>query len=63
MSLQIIETLYHGTISQIQTIDVTKGRDNKDFGKGFYMATTKSRPAVRRTIMTLSLAQQLMTIY
>lgn len=41
MSLQIIETLYHGTISQIQTIDVTKGRDNKDFGKGFYMATTK----------------------
>ena len=43
MSLQIIETLYHGTISQIQTIDVTKGRDNKDFGKGFYMATTKKQ--------------------
>lgn len=43
MSLRIIETLYHGTVSQIQTINVAKGRDNKDFGKGFYMATTKKQ--------------------
>jgi hypothetical protein len=40
MSLPIIETLYHGTVYQINTIDVTKGRNNKDFGQGFYMATS-----------------------
>ncbi len=39
----IPETLYHGTIFQIDRIDVSKGHDNKDFGKGFYMATTKSQ--------------------
>lgn len=33
--------LYHGTISEINHIDVSQGRDKKDFGKGFYMATTK----------------------
>lgn len=33
--------LYHGTVSEITKIDVTKGRGNKDFGKGFYMAVSK----------------------
>ena len=32
MSLQISNTLFHGTISKINKIDVTRGRDNKDFG-------------------------------
>lgn len=36
-------TLYHGTISIIDRVDVSQGRGNKDFGKGFYMATTKKQ--------------------
>jgi hypothetical protein len=35
--------LYHGTISEISKVDTTKGRDKKDFGKGFYMAVSKSQ--------------------
>ena len=31
-----IITLYHGTISEFDKIDVTKGKGNKDFGRGFY---------------------------
>ena len=31
-----IITLYHGTIYEIDKIDVTKGKGNKDFGRGFY---------------------------
>ena len=51
--------LYHGTISAITRVDVTKGRGNKDFGRGFYMAEDrgqaigmmlkKYREAVRRS--------------
>ena len=41
--LQLINTLYHGTAEKFETIDVFKGRNNKDFGKGFYMAVTKSQ--------------------
>jgi hypothetical protein len=29
-------TLYHGTIYEFDKIDVTKGKWNKDFGRGFY---------------------------
>jgi hypothetical protein len=29
-------TLYHGTIYEFNKIDVTKGKGNKDFGRGFY---------------------------
>lgn len=36
-------TLYHGTVSEIIRVDVSKGRGNKDFGKGFYMAVSKSQ--------------------
>jgi hypothetical protein len=31
------EVLYHGTVSEISKVDVTSGRDRKDFGKGFYL--------------------------
>ena len=41
MCQQFREKLYHGTVSEIQHVDVTKGRGNKDFGKGFYMAVSK----------------------
>ena len=35
--------LYHGTASEIQQVDVKLGRERKDFGKGFYMAVSKSQ--------------------
>lgn len=51
--------LYHGTVSEILHVDVRLGHGRKDFGKGFYMATSKSqavgmmhkkyREAVRRS--------------
>jgi hypothetical protein len=31
-----IITLYHGTICEFDKIDLTKGKGNKDFGRGFY---------------------------
>lgn len=59
ISPRINDTLYHGTVDTIVSVDVTKGRSNKDFGKGFYMAVEKSQAigmmnkkfneAVRRT--------------
>ena len=36
------ETLYHGTVSEIQQIDLKKGLGRKDFGRGFYMAVNKA---------------------
>lgn len=51
--------LYHGTVSDIQQINVKLGRGRKDFGRGFYMAVSKNqaigmmhkkyREAVRRS--------------
>lgn len=51
--------LYHGTVSEIQQVNVNLGRERKDFGRGFYMAVSKSqavgmmhkkyREAVRRS--------------
>lgn len=35
--------LYHGTISEITQVDVKLGRGRKDFGRGFYMAVSKSQ--------------------
>lgn len=43
MSQHVPETLYHGTIFQIDRIDVSKGHGNRDFGKGFYMATSRGQ--------------------
>ena len=34
--------LYHGTVSEVTQIDVKLGRGRKDFGRGFYMAVSKS---------------------
>lgn len=35
--------LYHGTVSEIERVDVRLGRGRKDFGKGFYMAVSKNQ--------------------
>lgn len=43
MSHRLRTTLYHGTIFEIEHIDVNAGHDRKDFGKGFYMAVTKQQ--------------------
>ena len=40
---KIKTTLYHGTISEIEKVDVSLGRDKKDFGKGFYLAVSKKQ--------------------
>lgn len=34
--------LYHGTNSDIEAIDLTKGLRHKDFGKGFYLTPDKT---------------------
>ncbi len=34
--------LYHGTNTDIETIDLTKGLQYKDFGKGFYLTTDRT---------------------
>ena len=34
-------TLYHGTISEFNSIDVLKGKGYKDFGPGFYTTEVK----------------------
>jgi len=34
-------TLYHGTIHEIDAIDVSKGKPYKDFGAGFYLSPSK----------------------
>ena len=59
MSQQFKDRLYHGTISEIRQIDVSLGHGRKDFGRGFYMAVSKTqaismmhkkyREAVRRS--------------
>lgn len=44
-------TLYHGTNTDIETIDIEKGLRFKDFGKGFYVTpdrTTAVRMAQKR---------------
>jgi hypothetical protein len=43
MYQQFRKVLYHGSVSEIVRVDVTKGRDKKDFGKGFYIAVSKSQ--------------------
>ena len=35
--------LYHGTIATIEKIDISQGKGRKDFGKGFYMAVSRSQ--------------------
>ena len=40
---QMHDTLYHGTIYELSKVDVSRGRNYKDFGKGFYMALSKTQ--------------------
>ena len=35
--------LYHGSNTVIETIDLSKGRPNKDFGRGFYVTTIQEQ--------------------
>ena len=42
-NFKIKKTIYHGTISDIDNIDLTAGRGYKDFGKGFYLAYNKAQ--------------------
>lgn len=43
MLYELPEYLYHGSATAFSRIDVGKGRDRKDFGKGFYMAFSRSQ--------------------
>lgn len=43
MYRNISTTLYHGSISVIEKVDVSMGRGRKDFGKGFYMSVSKQQ--------------------
>ncbi len=45
-------TLYHGSNTEIISIDLSKCRPNKDFGKGFYLTTMKDQAEnmARRTV-------------
>lgn len=35
--------LYHGSYAEVKDIDLTKSGNNKDFGKGFYMTSSKEQ--------------------
>ena len=51
----MIHTLYHGSNVAIETVDLSKGLANKDFGRGFYLTDILSQAeamAVRRTKIT-----------
>ena len=43
MQCVIPEFLYHGSAVSFPRIDVSKGRDRKDFAKGFYMAFSREQ--------------------
>lgn len=36
-------TLYHGSTVNIDSIDLTKSRPNKDFGRGFYLSADRQQ--------------------
>lgn len=44
--------LYHGSNSAIETIDLTKSKPNKDFGKAFYLSEQK-RQAEEMALFTV----------
>lgn len=43
MSHKFKTVLYHGSVSEIKSVDVSIGKGFKDFGKGFYMAVSKQQ--------------------
>ena len=52
-----MKPLYHGTIYELDSIDVTAGKGYKDFGKGFY-ATAVPSHAERLAIRNKSIAEK-----
>ena len=36
-------TLYHGTNATFETIDLTRSKPNKDFGRGFYLSANQDQ--------------------
>lgn len=52
-------TLYHGSTSIVETPDVRIGRDNLDFGKGFYL--TREYSQAERWARSLSLRKPELT--
>ncbi|MGL4485413.1 MAG: DUF3990 domain-containing protein, partial [Anaerovoracaceae bacterium] len=38
-----IVTLFHGTNRNFEAVDLSKSRDKRDFGKGFYLTTIESQ--------------------
>ena len=52
-----MKPLYHGTIYEFDSIDVTAGKGYKDFGKGFY-ATAVPSHAERLAIRNKSIAEK-----
>jgi hypothetical protein len=52
-----IITLYHGATNELKKIDVTKGKRNKDFGRGFY-ASPDVRHAERSALRIKSIEEQ-----
>lgn len=43
MYRNIKTVLYHGTISEISSVDVSAGKNRKDFGQGFYMSESRQQ--------------------
>jgi hypothetical protein len=41
--IPIKDIIYHGTIHQFDEVDTNKGKNYKDFGKGFYLAFKKEQ--------------------
>jgi len=37
-------TLYHGTNCDFSSVDLSKAKDKRDFGKGFYLTTPHCSP-------------------
>jgi len=50
-------TLYHGTIHEFENIDVSKGKGNKDFGRGFY-TSKDARHAERLALRNQSIERE-----
>jgi hypothetical protein len=57
-----IITLYHGTIYEIDEIDVTKGKPFKDFSTGFYTSQDEGH-AVRLALRSKHIAQRRLLKY
>ena len=43
IKMENILTLYHGSNCNFNTVDLSKAKDKRDFGKGFYLTTLQSQ--------------------